>query len=139
MNASVKDKTASKETMVSDVMPKADQFSKWYVAVRTVANVQQWLTINIERRLEESFPFDELRAAATLWIQAAQAEVYQAELKDLTRGRVSRSSHIYRLNPVLVDGIICADSRLKRSNEIDGFAQFPPILPKKHPYTLLLV
>ena len=69
-----------------------------------------------------------------------QHEQFATELKDLKAGRaLSPKSKIAGLSPVLVDGIICLDSRIKRSPELSPIARHPPIILRGHRYAELYI
>ena len=52
---------------------------------------------------------------------------------------MNSKSKIANLSPVLVNGVICMDSRIKRSPELCPTARYPPILPRNHRYVQLLI
>ena len=73
-------------------------------------------------------------------MKLVQTNTLSQEVSDLEAGQqVSPTSRIYNLCPVLVDGLICFDTRFKRSPDLSGTAKFPPILGRTHPYTKLLI
>ena len=75
-----------------------------------------------------------------LWIKRVQEEEFPEELDNLKAGEsVGKGSRIYNLSPILIDGVICIDTRLRKSPELSATAKFPPILTKKHPYTILMI
>ena len=116
----------------------ADRFSRWTVAVRTVATMRRWL-LKVRKRATGEFEPNELQVAEQIWIKVVQAESYAEELSHLRTGKaVQKSSRIYNLSLVLLNGVICVDSKLKRSPEVNPSAKFPPILLKDHHYTRLL-
>ena len=73
-------------------------------------------------------------------MKLVQTYTLSQELSDLEAGQqVSPKSRIYNLCPVLIDGLICVDTRLKRYPSLSVTAKFPPILGRTHPYTKLLI
>ena len=113
----------------------ADRFTRWTVAVRTVATMSCWL-LKVRKRASGEFETNELQVAEQIWIKVVQAESYAEELLHWRTGKaVQKRSRIYNLSPVLLNGVICVDSRLKRSPEVNPSAKFPPILTKDHHLT----
>ena len=51
---------------------------------------------------------------------------------------VGKGSRIYNVSPILMDGVICIDTRFRKSPELSATAKWP-ILTKKHPYTILMI
>ena len=76
---------------------------------------------------------EELRQAEKVIIEVVQSKVFEEELLSL-RGppkELKRSSSILRLDPILVDEIICVGGRLQKLS-IQAQAKHPAILPKNH-------
>lgn len=83
---------------------------------------------------------EEVAAAEDLWIRLAQAEGFKTELEEFRRsGQIHPKSSLKDLSPVMRDGVIVVDSRLCRSPDMSVTARYPPILPRKHGYTQLLM
>ena len=73
-------------------------------------------------------------------IQEAQREEYRNEIIALTAGKeLCTRSHLLPLTPILDAGILRANTRLRRSDDLAREIKFPIILPKKHPVTQLIV
>ena len=101
------------------------RFSRWSVAIGTAATIRRWSSA----RRHEEFNAEELRVAEHDWMKLVQQDTLSQELADLRAARPVRStSHIFNLSPVLVDDLICVDTRLIRSPDISATAKFPPIL-----------
>ena len=123
---------------IREAMPDAARFSRWTVAVRTVAVILRWRR-KISRKPEYKTA-DEFSEAVTLWMKLAQKEKYGSELEDLQNGvPVSSTSALASFSPVMKDGLICFDTRTKRSPDLSSTARYPPILARYHPYTQLLI
>ena len=52
--------------------------------------------------------------------------------------KLKKSSSIFRLDPVIVNGLLCVGGRLRKS-ELSSDAKHQVILPKMHPVTDLLI
>jgi len=83
---------------------------------------------------------DELEAARDLIIKQAQYECFANEIAELTANRtLSKQSSIFKLCPILVDGILRVDGRTKNAEHLSFDAKFPIILDKNHRLTSLLL
>ena len=123
----------------SAVQPDLARSSRWLVAVRTMAAIRRWLTRHRDGTTGEFTP-SEMEHAEKSWIKAVQHKQFESELRDLKAGRaVNTKSRIADLSPVLIDGIICLDSRIKRSPELSPTARQPPILLRDHRYVELYI
>ena len=117
----------------------AGRFSRWTVAVRTMATVLRWIP-HVRDHLRGEFSAEEIEQAEKMWMKEVQKASYPQELSDLEAGKeVHKSSRIYSLSPILKDGLICVDTRLSRYPHLSGVAKFPPFLPSDHPYVELLI
>ena len=123
---------------IREAMPDAARFSRWTVAVRTVTVIQRWKRKTFKKG--ESQEADAFSEAERLWMKLVQKQKYGPELQDMEDGiPLSKTSVLANLSPVLIDGLICVDTRTKRSPEISCTARHPPILARDHPYTQLLI
>ena len=140
VSASVTNATAAQEHAdISSAMPDISRFSRWTTAVRCVCTVRRWLTRHRDGRRGE-FSADEVAAAEDLWIRLAQTEGFKTEREELRRcGQIHPKSGLKDLSPMLKDGVIVVDSRVCRSPDVSVTARYPPILPRKHRYTQLLM
>ena len=122
-------------------MPNLSRFSRWSTAVRTVSVILRWR--NRAKRQHgtkaaaENGQSVEVEAEALL-MKMTQQEVYAAELRDLKAGvPLDRKNPLSTLTVTLMDGLICLDSRTRRSPEMSTWARFSVILPRAHQYTRL--
>ncbi|XP_015775684.1 PREDICTED: uncharacterized protein LOC107353815 [Acropora digitifera] len=83
---------------------------------------------------------EELRQAEKAIIEVVQSKAFKEELLSLKGPpkELKRSSSILRLDPILVDDIICVGGRLQKSS-IRARAKHPAILPKNHHISDLIV
>ena len=113
---------------IREAMPDAARFSRWTVAVRTVAVILRWRR-KVSRRPEHQ-EADEFSEAATLWMKLVQKEKYGSELADLQNGvPLSSTSSLASFSPVMKDGLICFDTRTKRSPDLSNTARYRPFWP----------
>ena len=119
--------------------PDLSRFSRWTVAVRTVARIRRWLKIVRERKCGP-LTADELREAEEIWTRRVQGDSYRDELLCLQQGHpIKNKSQLSGMTVGLLDGIICLDSRVKRSPALSPTARNPPVLARDHKYTELLI
>ncbi|XP_044182749.1 uncharacterized protein LOC114952001 [Acropora millepora] len=83
---------------------------------------------------------EELRQAEKAIIEVVQSKAFKEELLSLKGPpkELKRSSSILRLDPILVDDIICVGGRLQKSS-IRARAKHPAIIPKNHHISDLIV
>ena len=67
-----------------------------------------------------------------------QRQSYPDEIEALTKGTLKKASHLYKLDPVLVDGILRVGGRLSRS-ALPEEAKHPMILPKSSQIATLIL
>ena len=124
---------------ISAAMPDISRFSRWTTAVRCVCTIRRWLTRHRNGQRGE-FSTNEIAAAEDLWIRLAQQEGFKTELEELRRcGQLHPKNGLKDLSPMLKDGVIVVDSRVCRSPDMSVTARYPPMLPRKHRYTELLM
>ncbi|XP_062549440.1 uncharacterized protein LOC134213993 isoform X2 [Armigeres subalbatus] len=101
-----------------------------------------------QKSIQQPLQQEELRAAeAVLWRQA-QIDNFTEEFgilkrnqgREETPGRVSKSSSLYKMSPVLdTDGVIRVGGRLQQAEFASFDMKHPVILPKGHPITNMLI
>ena len=73
-------------------------------------------------------------------IKEAQIDAYRNEFEALTNGKpLPKQSSILNLTPILKDGLMRCNTRLRYSVELTDNVKYPIILPKRHPVTQLIV
>ena len=81
----------------------------------------------------------EIRLAELNLLRFVQRESYNLQTEDKGTRRVTVvTEHLKRLNPVMVNNLICVDSRVIVKNETTQ-RRYPVILPKAHRLTELLI
>ena len=81
----------------------------------------------------------EIRLAELNLLRFVQQESYNLQTEDKGTRRVTViTEHLKRLNPVMVNNLICVDSRVIVKNETTQ-RRYPVILPKAHHLTELLI
>ena len=124
---------------ISAALPDLSRISRWLTALRIVATIRRWLTRRRDGTGGE-YSVEELDQAERIWIIAVQQEQFKTELEDLRAGKnVSPKSKIAALSPVLIDGIICSDTRIKNSPELSPTSRQPPIMLRDHRYVQLFI
>ena len=83
---------------------------------------------------------EEMENAERAIIQVVQAQRFDDELLSLkgAKREIKESSSVVKLDPVLVDGILCVGGRLQNS-PIQDRHKHPAILPKDHHVSLLIM
>ncbi|MCG8431673.1 MAG: hypothetical protein MJA29_10925, partial [Candidatus Omnitrophica bacterium] len=94
---------------------------------QSVETCKAWVTIT------------EMRQAEKLILRVVQHQAFKLEFDDLEcNKRVKSSSHLRRLAPVIIDGLLCVGGRLNRANLPVGFRN-PVILSKNHHVSELIL
>ncbi|XP_013381171.1 uncharacterized protein LOC106152206 [Lingula anatina] len=114
------------------------QFSSYYRLCKAVAwllRFRDFLHTKVVKRGQ--IRATELKEAELCIIKVVQKTAYSGEIRDLLKtGRVSKSSAIYKLSPIMRDGVLVVGGRL-----VHSFMECkqPPILPKDHVVSDLIV
>ena len=89
-----------------------------------------------------SINVEELRNAESVILKHIQVKCFENECESLRESKdakvLKKSSKIYKLDPVLNDGLVCVEGRLDRA-PIGQQAKHPVILPKNHHVVTLIV
>ena len=123
-------------------LPELTRFSRWSTAVRTVCLILRWRNRARKHQAQEATGANEPLEleAEILLMKLAQKDAYAAEMRDLEACvPLDSKSPLKALTVVLMRGLICLDSRARRSPDMSTSAKFPVILPRGHPYTQLLI
>ena len=131
------------------------RYSKWYRVNNenklefglSLVRVRSWVHrfINNCRRSREErthgeLTADEVRSTEEKIIQKAQYESYPDEIEALKKNRnLPKKSSILTLTPILMDGLLRSNTRLRYAEHLPNRVKYPVILPKKHPVTELIV
>ena len=131
------------------------RYSKWYrthprssVEIGlSLVRIRSWVHRFIEnsRKLKEERQYGELSAVELQQtekriIREAQDEAFPDEINALMAKRqLPKKSSILPLTPMLKNGILRSNSRLRYSDDLPEETKFPILLPKKHPVTKLIV
>ncbi len=109
-------------------------YSDWHKLRRAVAYFTAFKDFLLKTQ-GQSTPFlqaSQIRSAEIAILKFLQQQSFPSELSDLKAGKgVSKNSLLYDLHPVLKDGLICIDSRLKKAAILES-AKWPVILPKSN-------
>ena len=79
-----------------------------------------------------------MRKARDSIVKLIQSEHFSHEIASLLKGEPLKNSTLLRLNPTILDGMLCVGGRLQRSNYCERY-KHPIILPRDHHVTNLLV
>ncbi|XP_038221498.1 uncharacterized protein LOC119839325 [Zerene cesonia] len=97
-------------------LPDPARFSKYETLVRTVARVLAFIDMRVKRtavRME----YSHVERAERLLMQRAQHDSFWEDIKRLEDARsVNRASKLFRLDPVLEDGILRVRGRINAAN-----------------------
>ena len=128
------------------------RFSCWFKLVKSIAWLNRfkiYIMIIFGKRNQNIeldiglIKISERRRAERDIIRLIQANAFPQELKILLSSKeakrsLPRSSRLYKLNPIVIDGTLCIDSRLRYS-ELSTKFNLPIILPNEHPAIKTLV
>ena len=125
--------------------------SSWYKLKKSVAwllRVRKMLrgkvlsknSASAQNRPSYSGPISvpELQKAENEIVQLVQRECFPTEIKSLAEGnQVCTSSALRKLDPMLIDGILCVGGRLRNATNT-GISKHPVVLPKRHHVVTLI-
>ena len=133
----------------------AVRYSKWYRVNEdkllefrlSVVRVHCWVyryINNCSRTQSEhitgELTVDELRQTEVKIIQKAQYEVYSEEIEASKKKKdLPKRSSILTFTPILMDGLLRSNTRLRYSDNLPNSVKYPVILPKKHPVTIQII
>ncbi|XP_076045785.1 uncharacterized protein LOC143028028 [Oratosquilla oratoria] len=95
----------------------------------------------LKKKIPQNSPLEihELKHAENLIVKHVQGRAYFHETKNIEAGKtVLKSSSIYKLSPILIDGLLVVGGRLKHA-ALNGQAINPVILPHNHKLSTLIV
>ncbi|XP_076056326.1 uncharacterized protein LOC143034275 [Oratosquilla oratoria] len=95
----------------------------------------------LKKKIPQNSPLEihELKHAENLIVKHVQGRAYFHETKNIEAGKtVLKSSSIYKLSPILIDGLLVVGGRLKHAT-LNGQAINPVILPHNHRLSTLIV
>ena len=130
------------------------RFSKWYGTKPrnkleieiSLVRVRSWVyrfidncRNPVEQRATGELTQDELKRAEEQIINEAQHDAFTEEMNALVCGKGNpEKSSILTYTPMVTDGILRSNTRLRYSNYLPDETKYPIILPKKHPVTELI-
>lgn len=138
-----------------DINKAFERFSSWFQLKKCVTWILRYKdnlrNAVVKRKEEEAIQFDnekkfspldvkELESAERAIIRAVQGVSFYEELLSLktAQRQVKKSSSVVKLDPVLVEGIMCVGGRLHNS-PIEQDAKHPVLLPKDHHVSELIM
>ncbi|XP_076069968.1 uncharacterized protein LOC143041795 [Oratosquilla oratoria] len=117
-----------------------EHYSSFY---RLKKAVGWWLRLIqfLMKKIPQNSPLEihELKHAENLIVKHVQGRAYFHETKNIEAGKtVLNSSSMYKLSPILIEGLLVVGSRLKHA-ALNGQAINPVILPHNHRLSALIV
>ena len=141
---------ATKEDCIDTVNRLFTYYSQWHRLKRAVAwilrvkallkaRTNAGLTNKETRSNKGPLSVKDLQEAEAAIIHSCQPVSFMEEMTALKKGLlVKKSSHLYKLSPVLQNNLIRVGGRLSKS-AMQSEAKHPVILPTNHHVTLLLI
>ncbi|KAL6463231.1 hypothetical protein MHYP_G00276220 [Metynnis hypsauchen] len=119
------------------LIDRLTNFSSWLRAIQAVARILRRINKDKSNSLTT---VTERENAQRVIIKALQGQVYQSELKRISKGTSLPSHHeLHSLNASIdKDGVLKVGGRLHDSLLPDSF-KHPAILPKNHPITKMII
>ena len=128
-----------------------ERFSSWYKLKKFICwmlrlknnlcNKSQQMNMSTDSKLPEIRPItvDEMKVAEQEILRYLQRQDFQEELKALrNKEGVKKSSSLYRLDPIIINGTLRVGGRLLRST-VPQDSKHQLILPKNHHVTKLII
>ncbi|XP_076047314.1 uncharacterized protein LOC143028837 [Oratosquilla oratoria] len=118
-----------------------EHYSSFYKLKKAVGWWLRLIQFLKKTKIPPSSPLEihELKHAENLIVKHVQGRAYFHETKNIeARKNVLKSSPIYKLSPILIDGLLVVGGRLKHA-ALNGQAINPVILPHNHRLSTLIV
>ncbi|XP_076065140.1 uncharacterized protein LOC143039170 [Oratosquilla oratoria] len=118
-----------------------EHYSSFYKLKKAVGWWLRLIQFLKRTKIPPSSPLEihELKHAENLIVKHVQGHAYFHEIKNIKTGKtVLKSSSIYKLSPVLIDGLLVVGGRLKHA-ALNGRAIDPLILPHNHRLSTLII
>ena len=158
-NTPVEPITKSSTVMMTTLDPESrllpSRYSKWYRINQpgkcevglSIVHVRGWVNrlIDNSRTARENRESGELKPKELVTskeqiIKQTQEIVFPKEMAALKKGKpVPKTSSLLKLNPMLENGVMRSNTRLRNADAISKDVKFPIILPKKNHVTNLVV
>ncbi|KXJ19734.1 hypothetical protein AC249_AIPGENE21546 [Exaiptasia diaphana] len=120
------------------------QFSSWFKLKKVIAwllRYKSWIMFRVKGKLK----VDEMKQAEREIVACIQRQNFQAKMDVISTSKatgkissVKSSSTIFKLSPIMRDGLLCVGGRLGNS-QLSLSARHPVILPRNHPVVSLLI
>ena len=130
----------STESMTKLIFSKFSNWKKLQKAVAWMLRYKEWIIEKVKKRdggsnkaKNERITVEEMQKAEHCIISCVQKENFAEEIRTLRSARsAKKSSPLFRLDPVILDNLLCVGGRLKHAPDGYNIARHPSILPKKH-------
>lgn len=120
-----------------NILTNLSRFSSWSGLLNVVARIKRLKSK--QKHPSEPVTLEEHKTGAVAVIQLVQEQAFSQEMKTLQKGEsLPNSSTLFRLDPILEEGILCVGGRLKKSS-LCLQVKHPVILPKEGHITKLIL
>lgn len=129
--------SATKVSDCGNILDRLSRFSSWTKLLKVVARIKRLKSK--QGHHSDLVTIEERERAAKVVIKLGQQQAFAQELKTLKEGkRLPSSNHLFCLDPILRDGVLCIGGRLKQSS-LSEELKHPVILPKDSHITVLIL
>ena len=132
---------ADMRTETSPLDQLINHYGEYYKLLKATAwwlRFVQWLRSRREK-MAQPLSSDEIKVAEQVLVKHVQVSSFHKEIDCLLQGRpVSQSSSLLSLDPRLMDGLLVVGGRLRHA-DISYRSRHPIILPKRHPFSRLVM
>lgn len=121
----------------TDMLDRLSRFSSWTTLLKVMARIKR--LASRQKCLTDIVTVQERENAAKIMISLVQKQSFSKEIKTLEMGHsLPNSSPLFRLDPILSEGILRVGGRLKHASLSEEF-RHPIILPHKGHITQLIL
>ncbi|XP_054653604.1 uncharacterized protein LOC129193043 isoform X1 [Dunckerocampus dactyliophorus] len=127
---------ATKVNHSNDILSRLSRFSSWIRLLKVVARIKR---LKSSHKHSDHVTVEEHEKAAEAVIKIVQQQAFPHEFKALqSKNVLPSSSALFKLDPILSEGLICVGGRLKNSS-LGHKVKHPTILPNNSHITKLIV
>ena len=120
----------------NDILSRLNRFSSWTKLLKVIARIKR---LGSKQKHSDHVTVEEHEKAAETVIKILQQQAFPNEIKLLQSNKtLPSSSSLFRLDPILSEGLLCVGGRLKKSS-LCYKVKHPVILPNKSHITKLIV
>lgn len=127
----------SSTSKCTDMLERLSRVSSWTTLLKVVARIKR--LASRQKCLTDVVTVEERKNAAKILISLVQKQSFSKEIKTLEMGHSPPSSSpLFRLDPILIEGILHVGGRLKHASLSEEFCH-PIIVPNKSHITQLIL